>query len=85
MNKLATLLLLAAGSLTFAAVVHATETPADASSTSSTATDTDSTYQEPTAPTGAAQSDSAKTVKVSKKASSKRKVHHSYHTKKAAK
>lgn len=84
MNKFATLLLLAAGSLTFAAAVQAPETPVDASSTSGTATDVNSTYQEPVAPTGAAQSDSVKTVKVGKKAPS-HSGHHSHHAKKAAK
>lgn len=84
MKKFATLLLLAAGSLTFAAAVQAPEAPVDASNASGTTTGNNSTYQESTDPAGATQSASVKTVKVGKKASSHG-VHHSHHAKNPAK
>lgn len=86
MNKFATLLLLAVGSLTFAATTAQTSdtTSSDSSNLTSAGSTTDgkNTYQEPTSPDVSGQSAS---MTSGKKAPSHSHRHSHHHTKKVAK
>lgn len=86
MNKFATLLLLAVGSLTFAATTAQTSdtSSSDSSNLTSSGSTTDgkNTYQEPTSPDVSGQSDSMTSGKKAPSHSHRRSHHH---TKKVAK